>query len=337
MLRYMLNRIATSIVLSIFATLVVFLIASLVPGDPVLAMLGDLAASNPVIVAEYRAKWGLDLPLWEQYWIFLKRLAHGDLGTSISTNRSVLADIAQYAPATIELSTIAFILSVAIGVPLGIVAAVWRDSWIDHAARFISLIGVSSPVFWLAFIALTVFYGFLQIAPGPGRLGPIDFPPPTMTGIFLIDAALAGEWETWQTALAHLVLPSLVLCAATVGLITRTTRASMLDTLRPGLCARRARKGPEGARCHRPTRVAKCTDPGDHARRPRLRQPADRHCDDRDDLLLAGPRPLHVPQRPSLDLPAIMGMTLVFAIVYLIINLLVDLSYALVDPRVLKR
>ena len=100
MLRYMLNRLVTSVVLSIFATLVVFLIASMVPGDPVLAMLGDLAASNPAIVAEYRAKWGLDLPLWEQYWIFVQRLAQGDLGISISTNRPVLADIAQYGRAS---------------------------------------------------------------------------------------------------------------------------------------------------------------------------------------------------------------------------------------------
>ena len=177
MYRYIASRLATVVVLALFATLVVFLISSLVPGDPILAMLGDLAASKPEIVAEYRARWGLDLPLWQQYWIFLTRLFHGDLGMAISTGRPVLADIMQYAPATIELGTIAFVLSVVIGVPLGIAAAVWRDSWVDHVARFVSLIGVSSPVFWLAFIALTVFYGALQIAPGPGRLDPIDFPP----------------------------------------------------------------------------------------------------------------------------------------------------------------
>ena len=231
MFRYVSNRLITSVVLALFATLVVFLIASVVPGDPILAMLGDLAASKPEIVAEYRARWGLDLPLWQQYWIFLQRLFHGDLGISISTGRPVLADIAQYAPATVELGTIAFVLSIAIGVPFGIVAAVWRDSWVDHSARFISLVGVSSPVFWLAFIALTIFYGWLQIAPGPGRLDPIDFPPANVTGSFLIDSLIAGDWETFKTAFAHLILPSLVLCAATLGLITRITRASMLETL----------------------------------------------------------------------------------------------------------
>jgi len=337
MIRYIANRLVTALVLALFASLVVFLIASMVPGDPILSMLGDLAASKPEVVAEYRAKWGLDLPLWEQYWIFLKRLFQGDLGIAISTGRPVLADIAQYAPATIELGTIAFVLSVLIGVPLGIVAAVWRDSWVDHVARFVSLIGVSSPVFWLAFIALTVFYGALQIAPGPGRLDPIDFPPATVTGSFLIDAALAGDWTTFHTAAAHLVLPSLVLCAATLGLITRMTRASMLDTL-----------GQDYVRVARAKGLKERAVIVRHAL-PNALIPV---------ITLAGLAYANLltgtvmtetifswpglgrytfRSALSLDLPAIMGMTLIFAIVYLLINLLVDLSYALVDPRVLKK
>ncbi len=337
MLRYVTNRLVTAFGLALFATLVVFLITSLVPGDPIIAMLGDLAASKPAIVAEYRAKWGLDLPLWQQYWIFLTRLFHGDLGTSISTQRPVLADIMQYAPATIELGTIAFVLSIVIGVPFGIFAAIKRDSWVDHSARFVSLIGVSSPVFWLAFIALTVFYGWLQIAPGPGRLDPIDFPPPTVTGSFLIDSLVAGDWETFKAAFAHLVLPSLVLCAATLGLITRMTRASMLETL-----------GQDYVRVARAKGLKERAVIVGHAL-PNALIPV---------ITLAGLAYANLltgtvmtetifswpglgrytfRSALSLDLPAIMGMTLVFAIVYLLINLLVDLSYALVDPRVLKR
>lgn len=335
--RYVLNRILSAIGLAVFATLVVFLIASLVPGDPVLAMLGDLAASNPKIVAEYRAKWGLDLPLWQQYWTFLKQLAHGDLGVSITTSRPVLADIAQYAPATIELGIVAFILSVAIGVPLGIVAAVWRDRWIDHAARFVSLIGVSSPVFWLAFVALTVFYGYLQIAPGPGRLGPIDFPPPEVTGIFLIDAAIAGQWETWRTALAHLVLPSSVLCAATVGLITRTTRASMLDALGQDYVRVAHAKGLKEHAViigHAlPNAIIPVVTLGGLAFANLLTGTV------MTETVFSWPGLGRYTFRAAvgLDIPAIMGMTLIFAIVYLIVNLLVDLSYALLDPRVIKR
>ena len=337
MLRYVLNRLVTSLVLSLFATLVVFLISSLIPGDPILSMLGDLAASKPEIVASYRAKWGLDLPLWEQYWIFLKRLFHGDLGISISSNRPVLDDIAQYAPATVELGSIAFALSVLIGVPFGIAAAVWRDTWVDHGARFISLIGVSSPVFWLAFIALTIFYGALQIAPGPGRLDPIDLPPPTVTGLFLVDTALAGDWEEFHTAMAHLVLPSLVLCAATLGLITRTTRASMLETLgQDYVRVARAKGLKERAviTLHAlPNALIPVITLGGLAYANLLTGTV------MTETIFSWPGLGRYTFRAALalDLPAIMGMTLVFAIVYLFINMLVDLSYALLDPRVLKR
>ncbi|MFS8086363.1 MAG: ABC transporter permease, partial [Acidobacteriota bacterium] len=231
MIRYIVSRLGLAIVMAVLATLVIFLIANTVPGDPVLAQLGDVAASDKEFLTQYRAKWGLDLPLWERYFIFLKGLVHGDLGISIATHRPVIDDIAAYAPATVELATIGFLLSVLVGIPLGILAAVRRDSWIDHTARFISLIGVSSPTFWLAFIMLAVFYGGLQIAPGPGRLDPIAFPPPTITGFFLVDTLVAGDWDAFRDALGHLVLPSIVLAATTLGLVTRTTRASMLECM----------------------------------------------------------------------------------------------------------
>jgi peptide/nickel transport system permease protein len=218
-------------IMALLSTLVIFLIANTVPGDPVLSQLGDLAASNKEFVAEWRAKWGLDLPLWQRYLIFLQRLAHGDLGISIASQRAVLRDIADFAPATLELASIAFLLSIVVGVPLGILAAVKRDSWIDHVARLVSLLGVSAPTFWLAFIVLAVFYGGLQIAPGTGRIDTIALPPPSVTGLYLIDSALAGDWQMFRDVLAHLILPSTVLAAATLGLITRTTRASMLESM----------------------------------------------------------------------------------------------------------
>src|SRR5450759_1002494 len=210
MIRYIVSRLGLAIVMAVLATLVIFLIANTVPGDPVLAQLGDVAASNKEFLAQYRAKWGLDLPLWERYFIFLKGLIHGDLGISIATQRPVVEDIAAYAPATIELATMGFLLSIFVGIPLGILAAVRRDSWIDHTARVVSLIGVSSPTFWLAFIMLAVFYGGLQIAPGPGRLDSIALPPPTITGFFLVDTLLEGDWNAFHDALGHLVLPSVL-------------------------------------------------------------------------------------------------------------------------------
>src|SRR5205814_1547309 len=139
----------------------------------------------------------------------LKGLVQGDLGISIASQRPVLQDIAQFAPATLELATISFVLAILLGIPLGIVAAVRRDSWIDHLARLVSLVGVSSPTFWLAFIVLAIFYGGLEIAPGPGRLDAIALPPPAVTGLMLVDSLLAGDWDTFHDAPAAAVLPSI--------------------------------------------------------------------------------------------------------------------------------
>ena len=176
MLRYVFSRLLVAALMVLLATLAIFLIANMVPGDPVLTQLGDIAANNPDMVADFRHKWGLDLPLWDRYWIFLSGVFHGDLGISIGSQRPVLDDIAQYAPATVELSTIAFLLALIVGLPLGVLAAMKRDTWVDHVARSISLVGVAAPTFWLAFIMLAVFYGALQWAPGPGQISASTFP-----------------------------------------------------------------------------------------------------------------------------------------------------------------
>ena len=336
MARYIVSRLVLTIAMALLATLVIFLIANLVPGDPILAQLGDVAASNKAFVAEWRAKWGLDLPLLERYLIFLKGLAHGDLGISIASQRPVLEDIAQYAPAPIELSTVGFLISVIIGVPLGMLAAIRRDSWVDHLARIISLIGVSSPTFWLAFIMLALFYGGLQIAPGPGRLDPIAFSPPTVTGLFLIDSLIAGDFSTFRDSAAHLVLPSLVLAAATLGLITRTTRASMLDNLHQDYVRVARAKG-----------LAETSIVNGHVLPNALIPIVTLGGLAYANLLTGAVMTETVFSWPglgrytfrsaeALDFPAIMGITLVVAATYLIINLIIDLSYAVLDPRVAR-
>jgi peptide/nickel transport system permease protein len=320
MLRYIVSRLGLAGMMALFSTLVIFLIANTVPGDPVLAQLGDLAASNKEFVAEWRHKWGLDLPLWERYGVFLVKLAQGDLGISIASQRPVLADIVDFAPATIELASIAFLLSLLVGVPLGILAAVRRDTWIDHVARFISLIGVSSPTFWLAFIMLALFYGGLQIAPGPGR----------------IDSLLAGDWETFKDALAHLVLPSIVLAAATLGLITRTTRASMLESMQQDYVRVARAKGLREKRIVTrhvlPNALIPIVTLGGLAYANLLTGAV------MTETIFSWPGLGRYTFRSAaaLDFPAIMGITLVVAVTYLIINLLVDISYALLDPRVVR-
>ena len=334
MLRFVVSRLGTTALMALLATLVIFLIANTVPGDPILAQLGDVAASNKEFVAEWRAKWGLDLPLWQRYLLFLKGLVQGDLGISIASQRPVLDDIAQFAPATIELATISFLLALGIGIPLGIMAAVWRDTWIDHVARVVSLIGVSSPTFWLAFIMLAIFYGGLEIAPGPGRLDAIAMPPASVTGLMLIDTVIAGDWETFRDTAAHLVLPSIVLAAATLGLITRTTRASMLESIQQDY-VRVARA--KGLKRHTvitghvlPNALIPVVTLGGLAYANLLTGAV------MTETVFSWPCLGRYTFRSAatLDFPAIMGITLIVALVYLLINLLIDISYALLDPRV---
>jgi peptide/nickel transport system permease protein len=337
MFRYIVTRLAVAVVMILLATLAIFLIANMVPGDPVLTQLGDIAANNPEMVAAFRHKWGLDLPLWDRYWLFLTGLFHGDLGVSIASQRPVLEDIAQYGPATVELSTIAFLLSLVIGLPLGVMAATRRDSWIDHAARSISLVGVSAPTFWLAFIMLAVFYGWLDWAPGPGQISASTFPPPEVTGVMLIDAPLAGDWDAFQDALAHLVLPSIVLAASTMGLITRTTRAAMLESLSQdyirvarakGLTRRAITMG------HAlPNALLPVVTLGGLAYAQLLTGTV------LTETIFSWPGLGRYTFRSAvtLDFPAIMGVTTVVAAIYVVINLLVDLSYAMLDPRVAHR
>ncbi len=321
----------------ILAVAVIFLIANTVPGDPVLSQLGDLAASNPAVVAEYRAKWGLDLPVWERFWIFLNGVFHGNFGESIASRRPVIDDIVEYAPATLELATVAFLLSLIVGLPLGILAAVKRDSWVDHVARMVSLVGVSAPTFWLAFVMLAIFYGALDWAPGPGRLDPVAFPPDRITGLLLVDTALVGDWETFHDALAHLVLPSVVLASATLGLITRTTRAAMLEAL-----------GQDYVRVARAKGLRRWFVVMGHALPNAMLPVVTLGGLAYANLLTGAVLTETVFSWPglgrytfrsatTLDFPAIMAITTIVAAVFVLVNFLVDISYALLDPRVVKK
>lgn len=336
MTRYIFSRLVMTIVMAILATFVIFVITNFVPGNPVLAHLGDIAASNPEVVAEWRAKYGLDLPMWERYWIFLSGILQGDLGQSIASQRPVLDDIRAYAPATLELSTVSFVLAVVVGVPLGILAAVKRDSWIDNVARVVSLVGVSSPGFWLAFIMLATFYGGLEIAAGPGRLDPFAFAPPRFTGLLLVDSALAGDWQTFQDAAAHLVLPSIVLAAGTLGLITRTTRASMLESIQQDYVRVARAKGLKPRRIVLrhvlPNAIIPVVTLGGLAYANLLAGTV------MTETVFAWPGLGRYTFRSAatLDFPAIMGITLIVALIYLLINLLIDISYAFLDPRVMR-
>jgi peptide/nickel transport system permease protein len=176
---------------------------------------------------------GLDLPLWQQFLIYVQKVLSGDFGQSVLTAQPVLSDIARVFPATLELATVATFLGVLFGVPMGVVAAVHQGRWPDHVIRLLGLVGYSVPIFWLGLVALLIFYAKLQIVPGPGRLDIFyDDLVPWVTGVLLIDAALDRNWVVWQNALSHFVLPSAILGYFSLAYISRMTRSLMLEQLR---------------------------------------------------------------------------------------------------------
>ena len=224
------NVLFTVIITFIGLTAVTFIIGRVMPADPVLAIVGD-RASQDVYQAMY-LKLGLDKPLLQQYWIYLTNVMRGDFGTSIMTTRPVLDDLIAYFPATLELASVATFIGVFIGVPMGVVAAVRQGRMTDHIVRVIGLFGYSVPIFWLGMVALLIFYAKLDWLPGPGRIavyydGIVD----PVTGFILIDSAMQGEWEIFQNALSHLVLPAAMLATYALAYIARMTRSFMLDQL----------------------------------------------------------------------------------------------------------
>jgi peptide/nickel transport system permease protein len=332
--RYLLRRLGVSALLIVGVTLVTFVLTNLVPGDPVAANLGQRAAENPETVAAYRAHYGLDQPLPVQYVTYLGNLVQGDLGESQQTHRPVLTDLQSAVPATLELAIGAIVLSVLIGVAFGVLAAVRRGRLADSALRLVSLVGISVPTFWLALVAFYVFSFQLDLAPGSGRLAPATTPPPHVTGLYTVDALLAGEWETFGDALAHLMLPTLVLTLYTVGLLTRFTRSAVLEVLEQDYVRSARAKGLPGRTVLfryvlRAAMVPILTVVG-------LAFGALLSGTVLVEEIFAWPGVgSYAYQAAShLDLPAVMGVGLLVGVIYLVINLVVDLLYGVIDPRV---
>jgi peptide/nickel transport system permease protein len=325
---------AASVPITLFGlVLITFLIGRVVPIDPVLAVVGDRAPQD--VVEQTRREMGLDRPLPEQFVRYTGQLLNGDLGRSVMTSNRVVTDIARFFPATLELATVALVIAIAVGVPLGVFAAVRQGSWVDQAIRVVCLSGHSIPVFVLALVCLLVFYATLGWAPGPGRQDVIfQDMVPQVTGVLLIDAALAGDWDALRDAASHLALPALVLAAYNMAYIARMTRAFMLDSLRgeyivtaraKGLPARTViwRHG-FGNILVRLLTVIALTYAG---------------------LLEGAVLTETIFSWPGLgqyltgsllnaDMNAVLGATLVVGLTYLLLNLFADLMYRVLDPRV---
>ncbi len=207
-----------------------FFIGRVVPIDPVLAVVGDRATPEQYEAA--RVAMGLDRPLLVQFASYVWDVLRGDLGMSVSTNKPVAEDLLRVFPATLEMATIGIVIGVALGVPMGVIAAARQGIWVDQTIRVLALTGYSVPAFWLGLVGLAVFYAGLGWVSGPGRMGIFyDGIVAPWSGLLLLDAALAGEWEVFRSAVSHIVLPAAILGFFALAYIARMTRSFMLDQL----------------------------------------------------------------------------------------------------------
>lgn len=337
LLRYILIRLGISVLLIWGVTIVTFLLTNLVPADPVQAVLGDRASADPEIVAQTRENMGLDQPLPVQYFTYLGNLLQGDLGVSNQTRVPVLQSIGEVLPASLELGLGAIIIAVAFGILLGLLAALKQNTIVDHVIRGLSLIGISAPTFWVATVSYYLFFFQMGIASGAGRLDPWLTPPPRVTGLYTVDALIAGDTVAFGNALSHLVLPCAVLALFTIGLLTRFSRSSVLDVMNLDYVTAAKAKG-------LPTRTVVFKYIFRGALVPIITVVGLAFGSLLSGAVLTetvfawnGLGQFAFRGATSLDLPVIMGVGLTIGIVYIGVNFLVDVIYGFVDPRVRVR
>ncbi len=311
---------------------ITFIVSHVIPADPIGAILGPQAP--PELVEKVRREWGFDKPLPEQFVDYIWNLLHGNLGKSIRTNKPVAEDLMRFFPATIELATSAMIVAILIGIPLGIISAVKKDKWPDHISRIFALMGVSMPVFWLGLILLFVLYYQLGIFPGPGRLDPGITPPPKITGLLTIDSLITGNFEAFTNAVWHLILPSFVLGYYASASITRITRSALLEVMSQDFIRTARAKGlPERIVLFRhalrnaliPTTTVIGMTYGSLLEGAILTETI---------FAWPGLGRYSTGAYLSVDFLAVMGSTLLIAVIYSVANLIVDILYAFLDPRI---
>jgi peptide/nickel transport system permease protein len=334
--RYVLTRVLLVIPTLLGVTIITFALTYILPGNPALVKAGPLA--TPEHIAEMERRMGLDQPVVVQYWRYLSGVVRGDLGESQGTGRPVLQDLLQRVPATLELTLASLVIALGVGIPLGVVSAVRRDGWLDHASRLLGVGGVAMPTFWTGLLALYVFFYMLGVAPPPlGRLGTGLTPPPTITGILTVDALVTGHWRALGSALHQLALPALVLGFSVMAPLTRMVRATMLEVLESdyikaawaaGLPRRQVIYGDALRNCLIPVITLVGVAFG---------------------FLMAGNVVVEsvfawpgignyaVASMMSKDSGPIQSFVLFVAVVYVLVNLAVDLLYGVVDPRIRLR
>ncbi|MFA9377200.1 MAG: ABC transporter permease [Lachnotalea sp.] len=333
-LKFMLKRLVLLVVMLVGVATIVFVLTKMIPGDPVVANLSQRSLSDPDIVAAFKAKNGLDKPIIIQYFLHIKRIFQLDLGTSMRTNKSVLAELGRCFPATMELASFSILLATILGILFGILSAMKRNSIIDQIVRAISVTGVSIPSFWFALIVLYIFYYKLKILPGPGRLSTAFSAPHMVTGFYTIDSLLEGDIAKFLNALQHLILPGGVLASFTMGLITRTTRSNLLDVMSTDYIRTAKAKG-------LPARKIITYHALGNALIPVLTVIGLGFGNLLGGMVLVetifnwpGLGQFAYNSVKSLDYPSIIGVSLLIALNYMLINTVVDILYGVIDPRV---
>ncbi|MGH0216973.1 ABC transporter permease [Sinorhizobium meliloti] len=315
---------------------VTFFIGRVIPIDPVLAVLGDRAPNH--VVERTREAMGLNLPLYQQFFIYCRQAFTGDFGTSVLTTNPVMADIRRVFPATMELATLGTLIGAFIGVPLGVLAAVKRGSIADQVVRVIGLVGYSVPIFWLALLALLVFYARLQWVAYPGRIDIVyeySFTP--VTGFYLLDSAWQGQWDVFRDVFRHIILPASLLGYFSLAYISRMTRSFMLNELQQEYIVAARAKGLSEARII-------WTHALRNAAVPLVTVIALSYAG----LLEGSVLTETVFAWPGLglyitnslqnaDMNAVLGGTIIIGSVFIAINLLSDLLYRTLDPRTRAR
>ena len=331
--RFVLRRSFLQVFVLFGVTLLTFFLMFVVPGDPAV-LLAETGGFEPEVIEDFRRRWGFDKPPWQQYLTYMGNLLRGNLGISLVTKVPVSEQLGRFLPATAELSIVAFLIAVVISIPAGIAAAVNRNGIVDQFIRVFSLFGVSMPIFWLALILLLIFFYHLDWLPSAQRIALDRELPERFTGFYTIDTLIAGDWSGFVSALHHLVLPAFVLAFSIVGLLARITRTSMLEVL-----------GQEYIRTARAKGLSNNVVLYRHALKNAL-IPTITILGLAVGALLSGAVLTEtifawpgvgrfiVQSILSLDRAAVVGVTLVVAIIYSMANLVVDVAIALIDPRV---
>jgi ABC-type dipeptide/oligopeptide/nickel transport system permease component len=333
MLNFILKRTGSLAFTVLGMSLLMFLISRSLPGDPARAAAGGIDASVEMVQHTIK-EYGLDKPLIIQYFIYMRHLLRGDFGRSLVTRRAIIEDLKIFYPATFELTFYGILFACVVGIPLGILSAIRRGKWIDHLSRVASLFMVAMPLFWLGLMAIFIFYAKLGLFPGGGRLSYDLVTVRTITGILTLDAILLRDFELFKDAVYHLILPMIILSSISLGIIARMTRSCMLEVMGENYIITARAKG--------------LTERGvimKHALRNAV-IPVITVVGLQFGILMGGAVITEtvfswpgvgryaILSVDNKDFPAIMGFAITFSFLYAIINLIIDILYAFINPKI---